>query len=197
MPSKSAREFEGRVRGTGAETLWWPAEPDLFETVFGYASPYVVTVGFVRPRPEDVPVPVEVTIRRAFPVSEVDSSSGFKSEPAPLSAREVRRLPLDRIVRAATAAADRGPVVSASEISKVLIPRGRPTGGERSIKFYKEIADAYREIQQLDPDESPARVIARRKRVPENTVHQWIYKARDRGFLERPPRARKVGESGE
>lgn len=199
MPSKSGRELEARLRGTEANPLWWPAEPNLFETVFDYTEPYVVTVGFVRPRPGDVPVPVEVTIRRTFPVSDEPyrpPSFAEGTEPAPFSARDVRRLPLDRIVRAATAVADHGPLDPASEVPKVLLPRGRPTGGERSIKFYKEVADAYRQIQFAQPDKSPAREIARRKRVPENTVHQWIYKARDKGFLERPPRSRKVGGRG-
>jgi hypothetical protein len=186
MPSRSSREFEARRRGVPVEALWWPSEPELFETVFDYAAPYVVTVGFVR---DDAPVPVEITVRRTFPVSD---QGGFLdgAEPEPLSARDVRRLPLDRLLRAATAAADSGPVESAAEVSKILLPRGRPGGGARSIAFYREIASAHRQIEQLG--ESPAKAIARRKRVSENTVHQWIHKARLHGFLEPSPRSRRV-----
>jgi hypothetical protein len=195
MPSRSSREFTARLRGVEVEDLWWPAEPNLFETVLDYGDkPYVVTVGFVRPALGDVPVPVEVTIRRTFPVSNQAYRPGFVegTEPGPLSARDVRRLPLDRLVRAAAATADRGPSESHNEVSKILVPPGRPEGGERSIAFYKGIADAYREFQQRKPLESPAKLIARQKRVPVNTVHQWIFRARRLGFLEPSPRKRKV-----
>jgi hypothetical protein len=87
-------------------------------------------------------------------------------------------------------AADRGSIEPVSDLSKILLPRGRPAGGERSTKFYLEIANAHRQIEQLG--ESPAKVIARRKRVSENTAHQWIHKARQHGFLEPSPRSRKV-----
>jgi hypothetical protein len=191
MPSASSREFEARLRGTEAEALRWPAEPDLFETVFDDAAPYVVTVGFVRPDAGDVPVPVEVTIRLTFTVSETGQEFVEGTEPRSLSTRDVRRLAFDRIVRAATVAADSGPVESLSEISKILLPRGRPGGGERSVLFYKGIAEAYRELTKQE--KSPAKEIARRKRVSENTAHQWIYKARLHGFLEPSPRSRKLG----
>jgi hypothetical protein len=191
MPSASSREFESRLRGTEAEALRWPAEPDLFETVFDYAAPYVVTVGFARSDADDVPVPVEVTIRLTFPVSETGRGFAEGTEPRSLSTRDVRRLPLDRIVRAATAAADAGPVEALAEISKSLVPPGRPAGGERSVVFYKGIAEAYRQL--TEQQKSPAKEIARRKRVSENTAHQWIYKARLHGFLEPSPRSRKLG----
>jgi hypothetical protein len=191
MPPASAREFEARLRGTEAEALWWPAEPDLFETVFDYAAPYVITVGFVRSEVGHVPVPVEVTVRLTFPVSETQQGFAEGTEPRSLSARDVRRLPLDRVVRAATAAADSGPVESLPELSKILLPRGRPSGDERSVAFYKAIANAHRQLEQLE--KSPAKEIARRKRVSENTVHQWIHKARLQGFLEPSPRSRKLG----
>jgi hypothetical protein len=191
MPSASSREFEARLRGTEAEALRWPAEPDLFETVFDYAAPYVITVGFVRQDADDVPVPVEVTIRMTFPVSETGQGFVAGTEPRSLSTRDVRRLPLDRVVRAATAAADAGPVESASEFPKILLPRGRPVGGERSVVFYKKIAKAYRQL--TEEQKSPAKEIARRKGVSENTAHQWIYKARLHGFLEPSPRSRKLG----
>jgi hypothetical protein len=65
---RSGREFEARLRGAEVETLSWPAEPDLFETVFDYATPYVVTVGFVRPRAEDGAALKKQTIHKTVSV---------------------------------------------------------------------------------------------------------------------------------
>jgi hypothetical protein len=75
-----------------------------------------------------------------------------------------------------------------AQAGKVLVPRGRPERG-KSVAFYRELADTYRafELQGL----SPVKEIARRKRVPENRVHQWVYRARDLKFLPPSPRSRR------
>ncbi len=79
--------------------------------------------------------------------------------------------------------------VSLVEVRKVLLPRGRPKHG-KSIDFYRELSKSYRdfEIRGL----SPVKEIARRKRVSENTVHQWVHRMRhELGFLEPSPRSKR------
>jgi hypothetical protein len=78
-----------------------------------------------------------------------------------------------------------------SAARKVLLPRGKPQPG-KSTEFYREIAKAYRELAAEGTGKSPVKEIARRKGVPENTVHQWIHKARKLKFLE--PSTRKRGD---
>jgi hypothetical protein len=139
-----------------------------------------------------------------------------------VSARDIQRFPLAQIVSAALAAAataerptlENGtPVRSqvatvladadprwreqggtdwdwAESARKILVPRGRPRRGKPD--FYKEIAASYRAFAAMGL--SPVKEIARRKRVSENTVHQWVYRARALGFLEPSPRSRKRKE---
>ena len=124
-----------------------------------------------------------------------------------LSARDIQRLPLASALKAAIAAArvfseqnDSGVVLPlydtekiesgwAGAANKVLLPRGGPPT-RRPAKFYKQIAEAYNALA-LKGVVSPVKEIARRKRVSENTVHQWVYKARELKFLDRSPRSRK------
>jgi hypothetical protein len=77
---------------------------------------------------------------------------------------------------------------------KVLLPRGRPRRG-KAASFYKEIATSHRAFAAAGL--SPVKEIARRKRVSENTVHQWVHRARKLKFLEPSPRSqsRKEGAS--
>jgi hypothetical protein len=85
---------------------------------------------------------------------------------------------------------DRG-FSSAQELvtaGKILVPRGRPHKA-RAASFYKEIAESYREFAAAGL--SPVKEIARRKHVPKNTVHQWIYRARQLKFLEPSPRSKR------
>jgi hypothetical protein len=74
---------------------------------------------------------------------------------------------------------------------KVLVPRVRPQRG-KAASFYKEIADAYRQLAASGV--SPVKEIARRKRVSENTVHQWVHRARKLKFLEPSPRSQSQRE---
>lgn len=187
LPSRGGDEWLARRRGRPVEQLWWPMEPDVFVTVFGYADPYAVTVGFVRPGEGKAPIPTEISIRLTFPMTEGRRRFEPDLVPAPISPRDVRRLPLDRIVRAATVTADRGPIDAHEENRRILVPRGRPKG-ERAITFYKEVADFYRDCVSVGI--SPARELAKRKNTSENTAYQWIHQARKRGFLEPSPRSR-------
>jgi len=127
-----------------------------------------------------------------------------------VSPREVQRLPLARFMLAATSAVaatdEKWRNLITGEVSPffieelgegqgwtyaardVLVPRGRPQRG-KSTKFYRDIANSYRDFATAG--ESPVRAIARRKRAPENTVHQWIHRARELGFLEPSPRSKR------
>lgn len=114
---------------------------------------------------------------------------------APVSARDVRRLPLASVFERAKAAtsvmfdASRDPRAGVSGIPgdeidaeirrrlrAVKVPRGGP-GAQRSERFYAEILQAHRELLVAGV-EHPNVEIARRKRVPRNTVDQWLYRAR-------------------
>ena len=71
---------------------------------------------------------------------------------------------------------------------RVLLPRGRPQR-RNSRNFYAKLAQAYRafELQGL----SPVKEIARRMNVPENTVHQWVYRMRHQLHVLEPSRSRR------
>ncbi len=118
------------------------------------------------------------------------------SDAEPISPRDVRRLPLSTVFERAKAAA--GVMYEASRdpragiegipgqeindairerLRRVSVPRGRPVGG-RSQGFYAEILATHRELLAAGV-EHPNAEIAKRKRVPRNTVDQWLYRARD------------------
>jgi hypothetical protein len=127
---------------------------------------------------------------------------------AALSLRELRRLPLQRVVdaaRAYVAARDEdsegtypefpGPdAPGRTRVRDILLPRGRPGRTTYNDNFYRAIATAYIEFTKRGL--SPAREIAKRKRVDRNTVDQWVHRSRQLGFLPpAPPRRRaKRGE---
>jgi hypothetical protein len=197
------------------------SSPELAVEFFPTDQPYKVTVE-LRHDPNGVPFVLGVAVRCQY-VSwdewkELRSKwdwPGAGSRPH-VSGRTVQRLPLARIVRAALAAArvaERPDPSIKTEVAtlfgeydasqgrswegaarKILVPRGRPKRG-RSAGFYKEIAEAHKAASMAG--KSPAKEIAKRKRVSENTVHQWIHRARRLGFLEPSPRSkRKEQESG-
>lgn len=121
-------------------------------------------------------IPVAVTVRCV-------TDDG---EPLPLSSREVRRLPLDRALKVAVVAKTAQRPVGFALSEALHMPRGKPTGGEHSIALYKWVAAEYRRCV-LANIKSPAKEISKRKGgVPLNTVYQWIYQAREKGFLEKP-----------
>jgi hypothetical protein len=137
-----------------------------------------------------------------------------------VSARDIQRFPIAQIVRAALAAAatakrptlengkparsqvaavlaDADPAWReqggrdwdwAEDARKILVPRGRPERG-KSAGFYKDIAVSHRKFAAAG--KSPVKEIARRKRVSENTVHQWVHRARKLKFLEPSPRVKR------
>lgn len=105
-----------------------------------------------------------------------------------VSSRDIRRLPMASIIQAAqaTLAGARVPLWDSVSYEKtkrellralgqVKVPRGRPERG-RSTKFYLELLESHAQLKAQGL--KPAPEIARRKGVPLNTVHQWLFRAR-------------------
>lgn len=143
----------------------------------------------------DEPVVTGVAVRRRVPMKAKGKRAMFAewpedAEPLPVSLRDVRRLPLDRIATAALTAARQfmeAPSPDRMEpVAEALSLPGRPVGRNKE-HFYTAVAGLYR--LYATKGRSPAQEIARRKRVSENTAHQWIYKARKLGYLEPSPRS--------
>jgi hypothetical protein len=72
---------------------------------------------------------------------------------------------------------------------KLRKPLTRPDGTDPDA-FYRQVADAYRDV--LQTTNKVAVVLAKEADVPVGTVHRWILEARRRGFL---PAARQ-GRAG-
>jgi hypothetical protein len=174
-------EPEGDSWPPPAESTVWVRRGDL---------PYYVGVELIRTE-EGTVHPIGVCIRVAapypFPVdTEVDLP--------PLSGRDLRRLPLGTYLDAAVAWASppnfvlqhlADPDTAWEKVGRAVAPRGRPA---HNTSFYAEIADAYRTLAVQG--KRPVPEIARRKKVSPNTVHQWVYRARQLGLLEKPRRKR-------
>jgi hypothetical protein len=144
------------------------------------------------------PVVTGIAVRRRVPMKPKGKRAAFEHEaewpedvePLPLSLRDVRRLPLDRIAAAALAAAreyaEEPSEARFTPVTEALTLPGRPKGRNKE-QFYKAVAELHRGWTKKGL--SPAKELAKRKRVSENTAHQWIYKARQFGYLEPSPRA--------
>jgi len=202
---------EWTLQATWPPQTWW-SDPELVITAFATDMPYGVSVELRRDE-EGVWFASGIACRRHR------WADGWKGERRGVSPREVQRLPLAKIIRAALAAApsavrpddlddpnstpfpqfqlvydpgddprwsESGPGW-AVDARKVLLPRGRPQHG-KSVDFYTQLAVAYRDFASAGL--SPVKEIARRKKVSENTVHQWILRTRRLGFLEPSPRSR-------
>jgi hypothetical protein len=204
------------------EQIWYTS-PQLVVTMFSpEITPYAVAVELRRDEDGSAYV-IGVAVRR-------HAYNGWDGERTDVSPREIQRLPLSRIVRAALAAAAKAPLERppppqpsrpgetiiplnipgygklyydndekseslglpvkpawAGDARRILVPRGQPRPG-KSTEFYKGIAESYRQFAQAGM--SPVKEIARRKRKSENTVHQWVHRARKLGFLEPSTRSR-------
>lgn len=170
---------------------------------------YVVDAEFVRDQHGD-PVLTGLLVRTSSQGK--DGTPG--RDPVGLSPRDVKRLPLASCIRTTTAHArfalgglfnvwgwaseearsewreqwdaERLEIAMATSdawVPRSSLPRGRPAKG-RSTRWYKDLAKVHEELEAAGT-QSPAGEIARRKGVPVNTVYQWVYRARQLGFL--PP----------
>jgi hypothetical protein len=171
--------FAAQTRGE--DTFEWPAEPTDRARFWGVTDdPYLVEVEFVRDSEGEL-VPVGVLVRRTFPTSRRKKGRHYPFaegvEPEAVQATDLREIPFGRVIRAATTAARQPDPTDErrNELERILVPRGGPQRG-RSVKFYREIAEAAREFEKRGL--SPAKEIARRKSVSENLVHQWLHVAR-------------------
>ena len=172
-----------------------PWEPELVVTVLPMVvrtddEAYAVAVELRYDN--DTPRVIGVAVRR-------HPRAGGIDRPA-VSLRDVQRLSLRPRVDAAIAFAgearqseelrDSGLYLATPDPTPVRMPRGKPNG----TGFYRDIADTVLECQKRGV--SPAKTIAKKKDVPDNTAHQWIYRARKLGFLDPSPRlvaAKRMG----
>jgi hypothetical protein len=190
------REFKDDVRPTRealATGAAWPMPAQGIMRVFSTEWPkYAVDVE-LRLDAFDEPVVTGVVVRRSVPMKAKGKRASFDPgaewpedvEPLPLSLRDVRRLPLDRIATAALVAVRQFSESPSPDrmlpVAEALRLPGRPVGRNKE-RFYTTVAKLYR-MYALQ-NRSPAKEIAKRKQVSENTAHQWIYKARQLGYLE-------------
>ena len=205
----------------------WPPIPD--ETYWFRSAEHHVGVEIAHAS-DGSPIVVGITVRRTAPLEprppepsgspgepEYDAASVrlldyimrsnkapdgllFVEDPRPLSSRDVRRMALDRYVRAALdiAAGDHSPEHLVEQLRRVRLPRGRP---ERDVFFYRDLLTAHRELGKR-PEEvrSVAAEIARRKSeelgedIDVNTVYQWVHRARELEKLGRlgPPKGKRT-----
>lgn len=69
-------------------------------------------------------------------------------------------------------------------------PLSRPDGSNPD-GFYRQVAEAYRDVLQTTP--KVAKALAEEADVPVGTVHRWVMESRRRGFLPPgPPGARRM-----
>jgi hypothetical protein len=173
------------------EGALWPPPPESMVWVKREDLPYFVAVELLRSE-EGAVQPVGVSVRVAAPHP---FPEGTDVELPSLSGRDLRRLPLGTYVDAAVAWASHpvfvlgnlaNPDEAWERVGRAVAPRGRPA---HNTSFYSEIADAYRAL--TIQGKRPVPEIAKRKKVSPNTVHQWVYRARQLGLLEKPARRRQ------
>jgi hypothetical protein len=174
--------------------LRWPLPAERTVRIWGIDRwPYTVDVEFVQS--DRGPVATGVTVRRNF---RYDEDDGFADdlELEAVSGRDVRRMPLDRMIAAALAAVSE-PTTTTGWRDGVTteLESQRPSKRGYSSKFYAEIADEYRRLAQKGLT-SPVQEIARRRGDPPNRVHQWVHRARAMGLLEPSTRRRRRSERG-
>jgi hypothetical protein len=144
------------------------------------------------------PIPIGVRVRRALPMKPTtrhgtDPTWPEGTQPAPISTRELKRLPLERIVNAVIVMlvqVTKEPAPDRMDpVAEMLNPAFRPTRRNKAV-FYEGVGNYARYCAARGL--SPAKELARAKNVKENTAHQWLYKARQLGFLERSRRSRQL-----
>lgn len=119
-----------------------------------------------------------IVVRSGSPTS----PSGTQQDPwldgeyEPVVPRDVQRLPLTTYQRAALAIV-KDPLTGEGrrEMKEILVPRGRPAD-QPGPEFYADLLATARELEAQSV--RPVPEIARRKRVTQNVVHQWLHRAR-------------------
>lgn len=170
------------------------SEQDLLDGVsWPYPPEWIVRFG---PERHGWMVDVEVTldedgdhyvtgilVRAALPTT----PSGTPDDPwledggfDPVVPGEVQHLPLARYARAALAVV-KEPLMGEGrrDAKEILLPAGTPSDQPRGLEWYAELLEMAEELEIQGIAAVPE--IAKRKNVDENTVHQWLYRARHRG----------------
>jgi hypothetical protein len=189
--SQNAAWPERRASGPDPEGDAWPPPAESTVLVRRDDLPYMVGVELLRTE-EGALHPVGVSVRVMAPHP---FPTGEEVDLPPLSSRVVRRLPLASYLDAAIAWASHpafvlrnlaDPDAAWEEVRRAVAPRGRPP---HNTNFYAELAEMFRALTLQG--RRPVPEIARRKKVSANTVHQWIYRARQLGLLEKPARRKR------
>lgn len=117
-----------------------------------------------------------------------------KGSPRPLSGRDVRRMPLASLLRAATVAA-RGYtwIVEPAKVARALVPRRDEA---LTPEYYRKLLEAHRAIVARGSP-APVKELAERHGFGDNVnlIHQRLHRARELERLGRlpPPRGRRKG----
>jgi hypothetical protein len=192
FPGRGPQPFDpGKVVQRWRKKLRWPTDATDVVRIWDYDDqPYTVDVELLDDG-EGVKVVTGISIRRNFPCEPIPRygapvSFSADAELKPLSTRDVRRLPLDRIVAAAlTAATERpGGKERYQQLKKTLSGRSRPDIGKTPSEW-RRIEQAYRKA--VAEGKSPAVEIAAKWDVKRNVADQWIYRLRhDFEWIEKP-----------
>lgn len=161
-----------------AEGVRWPYPPRWIVRFQPEDSPYVVDIE-VDTDDEGEPSVTGIAVRAGLSTTPDGTpedpwlEGGWFDAVVP---RDVQRMPLATYARAALAKV-RDPFTEEGrqELRRILVPPGRPRRG-RGGGFYREILQTARQLEEQGI--RPVRQIARRKRVTENVVHQWLHRAR-------------------
>ena len=191
-----------------ASKIQWPPAPPVgykpeatvtFGEVDGW--PYVVGVDVARDR-DGRDIPIGLTIQRKPSFGDPGPSPQYDLEGMSLpevtdaalelqrlSVRDVKRMPLDRILRAATVAMREGAWGGPdSPVTRTVLPRKKV---RLTRKDFEKLAKAYEALEARG--ERPVPVLAKRMGVPENRMHQWVHRMRyEMGLLPPPPRRQQA-----
>ena len=161
-----------------AEGVRWPYPPEWIVRFLPEDASYVVDVEIALE--EEGKYLTGIAVRSGVPTSPTGTPQDpwlEGSEYEPVVPRDVQRLPLGRYVRAALAIVnDPFTEDGRREVQRILVPKGRPSRGH-GAEFYRDLLATARRLEEQDM--RPVPEIARRKRVSENVVHQWLHRARD------------------
>ena len=165
----------------------WPYPPEwIIRFAPGHAS-YVVDVEIATEEGGKTAL-IGIAVRSGIPTSPAGTPKDPWLEGAeyePVVPREVQRLPLGRYARAGLAIAnDPFTAEGRREIQRILVPKGRPSRG-RGAEFYLDLLATARSLEEQGI--RPVPEIARRKKVSENLVHQWLHRARKLETRSSPP----------
>ncbi|MGH2659244.1 MAG: hypothetical protein ACRDHS_06150, partial [Actinomycetota bacterium] len=160
-----------------AEGVLWPHPPEWVVRFLPEDSSHVVDVEIATE--EGITFVTGIAVRSGVSTS----PSGTAEDPwlegaeyEPVVPRDVQRLPLTRFARAALAIVnDPFTEEGRQEVQRILVPRGRPTR-RRGGEFYRELLATARRLEGRGIPPVPE--IARRKKVSQNLVHQWLHRAR-------------------